>query len=186
MNGLPADDSPTGDKPCWPSWVMLTEALVRCAGIDDLEQFLGEVDRDEGAMISAVDGKTGECTIFECSRTQHARREYAGEWMTCTNHYCVGDGPPQNPDHEHTPNSSHRYRRIDELMAPCYVHGQPGVTDHQIRVLADDGVERRDVTFATVHTCVACPTTGEIWYTFGGFPSASPGHWKRLDWPWND
>jgi hypothetical protein len=53
-----------------------------------------------------------------------------------------------------------------------------------IRIMADDAIERRDPEFATVYANVACPASGEIWYTFGGYPAASAGNWQRLAWPW--
>jgi hypothetical protein len=55
-----------------------------------------------------------------------------------------------------------------------------------IQILADDEIERREKDIITVYSNVACPNTGEIWYTFGGYPAASKGNWQRLDWPWTD
>jgi hypothetical protein len=53
-----------------------------------------------------------------------------------------------------------------------------------IRILADDEIERRGKDVVTVYSNVASPTTGELWYTFGGYPSASKGDWQKLQWPW--
>ena len=55
-----------------------------------------------------------------------------------------------------------------------------------IRILADDEIERRENKLVTAYANVACPNTGEIWYTFGGYPAASKGNWQRLAWPWMD
>ena len=55
-----------------------------------------------------------------------------------------------------------------------------------IRILADEGIERRETDLVTVYSNMACPSTGEIWYTFGGYPAASQGAWQRLKWPWTD
>jgi hypothetical protein len=55
-----------------------------------------------------------------------------------------------------------------------------------IRILADDDIERRGPQLVTVYANVACPSTGEIWYTLGGQPAASRGDWQKLDWPWPD
>jgi hypothetical protein len=57
---------------------------------------------------------------------------------------------------------------------------------HYIRILADDKIERRINKLITAYSNVACPGTGEIWYTFGGYPSACKGNWQRLEWPWPD
>ena len=62
--------------------------------------------------------------------------------------------------------------------------GGPELPRDLISVLGDDGVERRDADFASVYSNVACPATGEMWYTLGGYPSATAGNWERLDWPW--
>lgn len=53
-----------------------------------------------------------------------------------------------------------------------------------IAILADDGVERRRQDFSTVYATVSCPGTGELWFTFGGYPAASRGAWLPVAWPW--
>jgi hypothetical protein len=53
-----------------------------------------------------------------------------------------------------------------------------------IAMLADEGIESRSGEVQTAYSNVACPATGEMWYTFGGYPSASQGDWRRLEWPW--
>lgn len=50
-------------------------------------------------------------------------------------------------------------------------------------LLADAEVEQRGSEFGTVYSAVACPGTGELWYTFGGYPAASRGDWRPLPWP---
>jgi hypothetical protein len=62
----------------------------------------------------------------------------------------------------------------------------PNLPVDLIPILADDQIERRDKPLVTVYSNVACPSTGEIWYTFGGYPAASKGNWQRLEWPWID
>jgi len=52
------------------------------------------------------------------------------------------------------------------------------------RILADDSIEARNGPTLTVYANVACPSTGEIWHTFGGCPAASQGNWQRMAWPW--
>ncbi len=70
-------------------------------------------------------------------------------------------------------------------MAGTHANAQAGVVEQLVAALADDEIERRDDTFATVYSNVACPATGEIWYTFGGWPAASVGNWQVVPWPWD-
>ena len=49
-NWLPVEDEPTPETPTWPSFVWLREAL------------LGDVDRDGGMLLFAVDGKADNKT----------------------------------------------------------------------------------------------------------------------------
>jgi hypothetical protein len=53
-----------------------------------------------------------------------------------------------------------------------------------MRILADEGVEVREGEIVTAYSNLACPATGEVWYTFGGYPAASQGNWQMLEWPW--
>jgi hypothetical protein len=70
---------------------------------------------------------------------------------------------------------------------PCkYLLGLDVGYPHLIQILADDQIERRDSRLVTVSANVACPHTGKIWYTFGGYPAASQGNWHGLEWPWAD
>jgi hypothetical protein len=60
----------------------------------------------------------------------------------------------------------------------------PDLPSDLIKILGNDGIERRGNPLITVYANVVCPSTGEIWYTFGGYPAASKGNWQRLPWPW--
>jgi hypothetical protein len=73
--------------------------------------------------------------------------------------------------------------RIRTLTAP---QTAPNMPADLIQSLADDEIERRAEPLITVYSNVACPSTGEIWYTFGGYPAASRGNWQKLEWPWAD
>ena len=59
-------------------------------------------------------------------------------------------------------------------------------SERDIRILADEKIERREGEVVTVYANVACPSGGEIWHTFGGHPAASKGNWQRLEWPWGE
>jgi len=65
-----------------------------------------------------------------------------------------------------------------------YAPRSPSLPSDLIRILADDEIERRNEELVTAYANVACPASGEIWYTFGGYPAASAGNWQRLEWPW--
>jgi hypothetical protein len=182
-NYLDVADAPTPGKTHYPGYVFVVEALETCRTIDDVEALLSQVDRDGGMLLFAVDGKTDEFEIFECTCATHARRVPTEKWIVGTNHYCALENPP--PSREHFPDSRSRFARIEAMAQrvcdPVYPADVPA---DLIRILADESVERRDEEFATVYANVACPATGVIWYTFGGYPAASRGDWRRVEWPW--
>jgi hypothetical protein len=74
---------------------------------------------------------------------------------------------------------------MQELVEALYTAPRPpSLPRDLIRILADDEIETRNEELATAYANVACPTSGESWYTFGGYPAASGGNWQRLEWPW--
>jgi len=60
-------DALRSDQPHWPSYVWLTEALDTSARNGEAEALLEQADRVDGMSLFAVDGKTNESVIFECS-----------------------------------------------------------------------------------------------------------------------
>jgi hypothetical protein len=174
---LTVSDAPRPGRPRMPSWVLLTDMLETCATIAQVEARLEEVDRDDGMLLFAVEGKSEEFAILECRSSSHARRVPAGGWLAGTNHACELDEPG---DHA---GSKSRQARIEELVTS--LRGlEPRLPRDLIAILADDAVERRGNRFATVYAAVACPGTGQLWFTFGGTPAASRGRWLPLAWPW--
>ena len=185
-NFLPVWDKPSPDKPHVPSYVFLTEALELCRTINDVETLLNKIDRDGGMILFAVDGKNNEFALFDCMCSKHYRRESSGDWIVGTNHYCTVEDLTLGDD-EGSASTLNRFRRMEELMRTLSTsQTPPNLPADLIRILADDQVERRDKQIITVYANVACPTTGEIWYTFGGYPAASKGNWQKLEWPWID
>jgi hypothetical protein len=185
-NYLPAGDEPAPDKPHLPPFVFMMDALETCRSIQEVEARLHQIQRSDGMMLFAVDGKTDEFAIFECGCNLQYKREAPESRLVGTNHYCTCEDP--TAPLEDTPLSTlSRFRRLETLLERLSKrtsdHDLPG---ELIQILADDEVERRDETFATAYSNVACPNTGEIWYTFGGYPAASKGNWQRLAWPWED
>ncbi len=183
-NFLPVWDQPSPGKPHVPGYVFLTEALELCRTIADVEEMLRKIDRDGGMLLFAVDGKTEEVALFDCMCSKHLRREQSGPWIVGTNHYCTCEDPTLGDD-EGSASTLNRFRRMERLLQNLYASEVlTGPPEDLIRILADDQVERRDKRVITAYANVACPTTGVIWYTFGGYPAASKGNWQRLEWPW--
>jgi hypothetical protein len=177
-NWLPVQDAPALQKPHWACFVWLTEALETCRTIHEVEVLLGEVDRDGGMLLFAVDGKTDAFAVFECSCAAHVRREGRGTWIAGTNH-CLGS------DDDGSMSSRLRFHRLEELARELCGRGETvEAPEDLIRILADPGVEVRGEDYGTVYANVACPSTGEMWYTFGGYPAASAGAWQQMVWPW--
>jgi hypothetical protein len=176
---LPNPDAPRPGRPHVPGWVLLADMLETCASIGDVEARLDAIDRDEGMILFAVDGKREEFAILECSSTRRARRGSREPWLAATNHACALDGA------EWDEGSSSRQARMEAMATALYAR-QPEISLPQdlIGIIADDRVERRGPRLTTVYSTVACPGTGRLWFTFGAFPAASRGAWEPVPWPW--
>ena len=189
-NWLPVWDKPDPGRPHVPGYVLLTEALEVCRTLKDVEAFLEGNHRDGGMMLFAVDGKTNEFAIFECLCAEHFRRDPSDGWIVGTNHYSSCEDRTLGED-EGSVSTLHRFRRMSHLVGDlCAAPKAPNLPTDLIRVLADDEIERRGrelrqgQELVTAYANVACPASGELWYTFGGYPAASAGRWQRLEWPW--
>jgi hypothetical protein len=183
-NFLSVWDSPTPGKPHLPCYVFLTEALERCRSIGDVQAMLDETDRAGGMLLFAVDGKTDEFALFECLCSKHYRRDPSDGWIVGTNHFCACEDRTLGDDAGSVSTLS-RFRRMEELTRQMVAsQTPPSLPADLIRLLADEHIERRTSKLFTVYSNVACPATGEMWYTFGGYPAASQGNWQRLEWPW--
>ena len=185
-NFLPVWDKPSPSKPHVPAYVFLTEALELCHSISDVETLLNETDRDGCMLLFAVDGKTNEFALFDCMCSKYYRRDPSDGWIVGTNHYCAIEDLTLGDD-EGSVGTLNRFSRMENLLNTLSVSQTlPNLPADLIRILADDKIERRDKQLITVYSNVACPSKGEIWYTFGGYPAASKGNWQRLEWPWTD
>lgn len=176
------------DEERWhiPPFVWMMEALETCHTLTEVERLLHDVQRTDGMMLWAVDGTTDEGAIFECGHVEFARRGLVDGWMVGTNHHILSPDPDGGPGDERL-SSGGRFARLEEMVAPLAAGRHRGdIVAPLIATLADDDIERRDPSFATVYANVACPATGEIWYTLGGWPAASRGDWQRVPWPWPD
>jgi hypothetical protein len=175
-NYLPAPDRPSGRKPYYPCYVLLSQALESCSSIPEVEALLDQYDRDDGMMLFAVDGKIDEFAVIECTSTSFQRRQSSGNWTVGTNHYCTPLGPAAKRE-----DSQKRYQRMQTLISQTSHINPPA---DLIGILADEGVEVCGESYGTVYAAVACPSLPAIWYTFGGYPAASAGNWQPLNWPW--
>jgi hypothetical protein len=177
-NYLPVWDAPQGKEP-WMPFVLLTRAMETCRTIDQVEALLRATERNGGMMIFAADGKNGEYAVFECSCRHHVRRRGQGDWLAGTNHYLARDVP--RPAEAYAAASLARYRRLAARLERDMGDGAPA---DLAAILADAGIEQRGADYGTVYANVTCPTSGEVWFTLGGYPAASAGAWQRLAWPW--
>jgi len=187
-NFLSVWDKPAPNKPHVPAYVFLTEALELCRSISDVEALLNEIDRDGGMLLFAVDGKNNEFALFECLCSKYYKRVPSNGWIVGTNHFCACEDRTLTEADKGPLGTLSRFSRMEDLIQTLtFSQTPPDLPGDMIRILADDRIERRDKKkLVTVYSNVACPTTGEIWYTFGGYPAASKGNWQRLEWPWMD
>jgi hypothetical protein len=182
-NYLRAWDRPRTDRPQMPGYVFLSEALETCRTIPEVERLLTEVDRLDGMLLFAVDGKTEEFALFECTCRAHLPRQPGAEWLVATNHACALTRPVENL--QEGAETFNRFARMESLVNRLYAAQEPPrLPVDLIQILADEGIEHFSPEFGTVYSNVACPGSTEIWYTFGGYPAASRGNWQRLEWPW--
>lgn len=183
-NYLPAWDAPTAGNPHLPCYVLIVEALETCRTLEEVEALLGRIERDDGMLLFAVDGKDNTYALYECGCAGWHKREPTKGWLVGTNHSCTHPQAPAPGDLEPL-GTVRRYERMEALVDRLVSQDtRTSPVQELVHILADDGIEARDGDTMTVYSAVACPSAGEIWTTLGGYPAASRGHWQRLDWPW--
>jgi len=182
-NFLSAWDEPEPGRPHVPAYVFLAEALEMCRNLGDVEAFLKETHRDGGMMLFAVDGKTNDFAVFNCLCARYFRRDPSEAWNIGTNHYCACEDLNLSTD-AGSVSTLNRFQRMKSLVQNLYdMPTPPDLPADLIRILSNDEIEMRSEELVTVYANVVCPTSGEIWYTLGGYPAASAGNWQRLEWP---
>jgi hypothetical protein len=186
-NFLAAWDEPGPGRPHVPPYVFLTEALELCRTIGDVEALLNSTDRDGGMLLFVVDGKDEDVALFDCLCSRHYRRQPSDGWIVGTNHCCACEDLTLTDADWEPMGTLSRFRRMETLVRALSVSRTPPTLPADlIHILADDAIERRDNRLTTAYANVACPSSGEMWYTFGGYPAASRGNWQQLAWPWDD
>lgn len=181
VDHLPVADAPDTTKVCLPTYGFLVEAVETCENLDDVGNLLGKIDRNDGMLLMAVDGKTNEGAVFECTCSSAIRCDLDSDWLVRTNH-ALETGDAWSEPQARRFSTWARADRVSTLLNDA--SGRALSHADLVGFLADDDVERRDREFATAHSIVACPGSAEIWYTFGGRPSASRGSWSSVPWPW--
>ena len=174
-------------RPHVPPYVFLTEALELCRTISDVEALLNTTNRDAGMLLFAVDGKDNGFALFDCMCSKHYRRQPSNGWIVGTNHCCACEDLTLSDADTEPLGTLSRFKQMENLVQTLSAsQTPPNLPSDLIQILADDAIERRDKGLITVYSNVACPSTGEIWYTFGGYPAASRGDWQKLEWPWGE
>ena len=183
-NYLTAWDAPSAERPCLPCYALIVEALEACRTLQDVETLLGRIQRDDGMLLFAVDGKDNSYALYECSCIDYYKRQATNGWLVGTNHYCSHPNAPSLSSSGPL-RTFRRYERMETLVRRLASQGRLGPPVKElVQILADDGIEARSGEIVTAYSNVACPNTQEIWYTFGGYPAASHGNWQKLEWPW--
>ena len=169
---------------------LLPQRVIGVIGIDtisDVEVLLNKTDRDGGMLLFAVDGKDNQFALFDCLCSKHYRRQPSNGWIVGTNHFCACEDLTLSDADKEPLGTLSRFEQMENLVQTLSAsQTPPNLPADLIQILADDAIERRDGQLITVYSNVACPSTGEIWYTFGGYPAASKGNWQNLEWPWKD
>jgi hypothetical protein len=142
-NYLPAWDEPQAGQPHLPCYAFLVEALETCRTLGDVEGLLARLPRDGGMLLFAVDGKTDEYALYECTCTTTYKYEASQGWLAGTNHYRAHPQAP--PVARGEPLSTvPRYERLTTLVQRLISAGNRERPVPALRaVLADDGVEVR-------------------------------------------
>ena len=180
-----AHDRPRTHKPriSWLFW--LREALETCATLDDVEAMLNAIERDRGIILVALDSKTNEAAVFECTIDAHTRINPAGEHLLATNHPAARH--PTDPDRLARSQPSSTTARLQALRDICDHHPPEHAPDDLIDTLAHEAVEMRTPpVLRTIYSAVCNPRSGECWFAHGtpeGAPAASTGAWRRVPWP---
>lgn len=180
-NYLKAPDQDETSAPAQPCYCQLVEMLETCESHEEISRFLAAHARPDGMMLFVSDARNKRHGIFECTCHDMVYRPLERGRDTCflagTNHYT--QPPYHNSSDPDRADSLSRYQRLEILLTPfCTGKKTAGFTSLKA-VLADNGVEKRQPDYGTVYANLYCPDSGELWYTFGGYPAASGGRWSE-------
>ena len=110
VDHLRVTDRPDNGKVILPTYGFIVEALETCETIDDVRSLLNKIDRTEGMILIAADGKTDEAAIFECS---------CSKWRLSESQN--GLGRENKPRHDRTREQEDRKattRHLEQIQSP--------------------------------------------------------------------
>jgi hypothetical protein len=182
LNGFPANDAPRARTPRMPAPFLMREALETCASLDELERVLRGCDRTEGMAFYAVDGKTEEFALFECTRAGVLRRDPTpgSVLVSCTRDLAMRTIPTRNGARAIL--GTNLRRRMDRLCE-LWVHSEPKAMTDLAAMLADPEIEDVGNDSGTLYSNIACPSRGLAWFAAGELPAASRSEWRSMAWP---
>lgn len=70
-------------------YAFIREARETCRALDDVENLLLKTDRMEGMNLFAVEGKSRDFCVFECSTSEHLKTVPGSDKVLSTNHSCL-------------------------------------------------------------------------------------------------
>jgi predicted choloylglycine hydrolase len=178
-NWLPSWDQPLLETTSISPYVFIRQALEECSSVREVEDFLSSCIRDTGMTLFVVDGKTNEFSVYECTCNSFIKRKTKTGFIVSTNHHNDYSYPT---DFTHSDENSYiRHKRAEELLSENI---KSDVVTHFANILADPLIEQNEAEKGTVYSAITCPFLNKIWYSAGGFPSASNGGWEEINWRW--
>jgi hypothetical protein len=179
-NWLPSWDQPSLETSSISPFVFIRQALEECTSVREVEDFLSMCIRDTGMTLFAVDGKTNEYSVFECTCGSFIKRKIKSGYIVSTNHHEEYSYPTGSTYSDE--NSYSRYKRAEELLNE---NMKSDVVTHFVNILSDPLIEQNETEKGTVYSAITCPFINKIWYSAGGYPSASNGGWEEIKWSWD-
>lgn len=184
-------DEPRAGTSCisWLFW--MREALETCTTLGEVEAFIAQTSRDRGVFLVAVEGRTGEAAIFECSRSSYRRVEpqatASGPRLVVTNHcrekceQIAIEEEREGPRVRRHGSTVTRHARVMEILDHASPEHHP---DDVQEILADEWVEMRETCMSaslrTIYSAVCDAGRGDVWFASGAVPAASAGLWRRV------
>jgi hypothetical protein len=110
-------------KTSMPAYAFIQYALGTCQSLADLERKLQEIDRSDGMLLFAVDGKNNHFALYECTCCEHTKIEPQSDWLAGTNHHCRCQAPEDIQ--ASADNSILRLERLNELVSRLYTQDTP-------------------------------------------------------------
>lgn len=75
-------------------YVFIRQALETCSSVRELEDFLSSCIRDTGMTLFAIDGKTNDYSVYECTCNNFVKRKARTGFIVAANHHNEYSYPP--------------------------------------------------------------------------------------------